>query len=85
LTTVANSWFGVAAGRQVTVIWVYLEYVKSWYDAITDPLVRGKVDELRLLAHFPHYGTLKTELDAVEINLLANLTAWVVINNSALF
>ena len=84
LTTVANPWFGVAGGRQVTVIWVYLEYVESWHNAISDPLVRARVDALKLFAHFPHYSTLKTELDAAEINLLSNLTAWVVINNASL-
>ena len=83
LNTVENNWFGVAAGREVTVIWVYLEYVQSWHDSITDPFVRGEVDKLYALAHFPHYSTLKTELDAREINLLANLTAWVVINSVA--
>jgi hypothetical protein len=67
----------------VTVIWVYLEYVQSWHDSIANLFVRGKVDELKVFAKFPHYSTLKTELDAAEINLLANLTAWVVINNVA--
>jgi len=81
LTTVQNDWFGVGGGRSVTVIWVYLEFVESWYNAITDPLVRARVDALKLFSSFPHYSTLKTELDAAEINLLANLTAWVVMNN----
>ena len=78
LTTVANAWFGVAGGRQVTVLWVYLEYSTAWHDSITDDWVRLKVDALKLLENFPHYSTLHTELSATDINLLANLTAWTV-------
>ena len=34
LTTVANSWFNVAGGREVTVLWVYLERVQAWYNQL---------------------------------------------------
>jgi hypothetical protein len=37
LTTVANPVAGIAAGRQVTVVWVYNNRVNSWQNQITDP------------------------------------------------
>jgi hypothetical protein len=78
LTTVANPWFGVAAGRTVTVLWVYLERVKAWYDELPAAVqsVLGPFDNM--LNGFPHYSTFTTELTPTEINLLANLTAWIV-------
>ncbi len=85
LTTVDNPWFGVAGGRTVAVLWVYLEYNSSWHAALTDTLVKLKADELKLLSGFPHYKTLHTELSAPEINLLSNLTAWTVLTNASLF
>jgi hypothetical protein len=85
LNTVENPWFGVAAGRTVTVLWVYLEYNSAWHSSITDPAVKLAVDALKLFKNFPHYSTLDTELDACEINLLANLTAWTIQTNASLF
>ena len=34
---------------------------------------------------FPHYGTLRTERSPTQMNLLSNLTAWTVLQNSAAF
>jgi hypothetical protein len=85
LTTVENQWFGVKGGRTVTVLWVYLEYNSAWHSSIKDPLVRAEVDVLKAFKTFPHYSTLDTELDAREINLLANLTAWTIQSNASLF
>jgi hypothetical protein len=81
LTTVANAWFGVAAGKHVTVLWVYLEHAADWYDrlGIAEKL---EVDAQTVLAGFPHYATLNTELTPTQINLLASLVAWSVVNPS---
>ena len=80
LTTVANDWFGVEAGREVTLVWVYLQYSKPWHDAITDPLVRLAVDSEVSLFHFPHYNTLLTQLWPVQVQLLSNFASWMVQN-----
>jgi hypothetical protein len=80
LTTVANPWFNVASGREITVLWVYLERVQAWYDQLPPDVQNflGPFDTM--VNNFPHYGTLDTELSPTEINLLANLTAWVIVN-----
>ncbi len=52
-----------------------------------DPLgrVKVKLDVELATQHFPHYGTLKTQRSPAQINLLSNLTAWTVLQNSAAF
>jgi hypothetical protein len=85
LLTVANPWFHVHAGRSVTVLWVYLERVQAWYQQLSPEVqhILGPFDHMR--NNFPHYGTLDTELTATEINLLANLTAWVIVSAPTAF
>lgn len=85
LTTVANSWFGVPANRNVTVVWVYLNYDSAWYDQIGDFAVKLAVDTTVALDSFPNYKTINTGLDAFEVNLLSNFTSWVVQTNAATF
>jgi len=68
------------------VLWVYLERVKAWYDQLS-PAVQNNLGPFdNMLNSFPHYSTLfSTQLSPTEINLLANLTAWVVINAQSQF
>lgn len=75
-----NSWFGVRGNRTVTVVWVHLNPVKAWYDLL-DPAVQkilGPFDDPTSFFNFPNYSTFKTDLTATQVNLLANLTSWVV-------
>jgi hypothetical protein len=86
LTTVENNWFGVAANRNVTVLWVYLERVKAWYDELSPAVqnILGPFDSM--MSGFPHYSTIfGTQLSPTEINLLANLTGWIVMNAQSQF
>lgn len=78
LTTVANHWFNVAGGKEVTVVWSYLNYANSWFQAIADDWVRAKVDYEYIMSRFPNYATLSPELSATQINLLANFASWAV-------
>jgi hypothetical protein len=78
LVTVENKWFGVTAGKSVTVLWVHLEIASDWYNAFTDYAVTLAMDGEIVLANFPHYNTLNTELSAIQVNLLSSLTAWTV-------
>ena len=85
LTTVANDWFGIPAGRDVTMLWVYLGMSQSWRGELTDEVVKLKLDFELATQDFPHYGTLRTQRSAVQMNLLSNLTAWTVLQNQAAF
>jgi hypothetical protein len=87
LTTLKNGWFNVAGGATVTVVWVYLNYARNWHDSISDWLVRGVVDLEYDVYHFPNYHTLRTDLTATQVNLLSNLSSWMVQDpaNSAVF
>lgn len=75
-----NDWFGTASGRDVTVVWVYTNRVRDWYDALSPEVQQllGDFDDPSSFNNFPHYGTFDTDLSATEINLLAHLTAWTV-------
>ena len=79
LTTVDNRWFGVAGRRPITVVWVYLEHAADWYDQLGFA-EKLEVDAQTVLAGFPHYSTFDTQLSPTQINLLANLVAWSVVN-----
>jgi len=82
LTTVANDWFGIPAGRSVRMLWMYLGMAQTWRNEIQDGWVKANLDEEMLLHKFPHYSTLKTELSPIQVNFLANLTAWTMLENS---
>ena len=85
LTTVENKWFGVAGNTTVNVLWVYLENTLSWSNELPADVLSIE-RELVASLNFPHYNTFtETELDPQEIHLLANLTAWTVMNNAAIF
>jgi len=82
LVTVANDWFGIPAGRSVTVLWMYLGMAQNWRKEITAERVKLSLDAETTLHNFPHYSTLKTELSPTQVNFLANLTAWTMLQNS---
>lgn len=85
LVTVENDWFGIPAGRSVTMLWVYLGMSQTWRGEITDDWVKANLDLEMVTQDFPHYGTLRTERSAAQMNLLTNLTAWTVLQNEAAF
>jgi hypothetical protein len=73
----SNTWFGVTSSRQVNVVWFYLSFVAEWEALFTDnQAVRTIIELERSTNSFPNYSTLDTNLNATQINLLANLTAW---------
>ncbi len=76
-----NAWFGVrGGGRDVTVLWVYNSRVGAWYDLLAPAVqtILGDFADPTSYKSFPHYPTFDTSLSPTEINLLANLSAWVV-------
>ncbi|NVB36869.1 hypothetical protein G6O69_03445 [Pseudenhygromyxa sp. WMMC2535] len=79
LAVSSNEWFGVRGNRQVTVVWVYNNFVNQWNEQLSTE-VQQYVGELISKDKFPMYPTSHTYLTAREVNLLANLSAWVIAN-----
>ncbi|HTR15937.1 MAG TPA: hypothetical protein VMI52_02755 [Acetobacteraceae bacterium] len=77
LAVMPNAWFGVTSVREVTVVWVYLNFVAEWQALFANNQPVWAIIEAERTNHrFPNYSTLDTNLNATQINLLANLTAW---------
>jgi hypothetical protein len=77
LAVLQNKWFGVASGREVTMVWYYLGFVASWAGLFdNNKPVQAIIETERQTNNFPNYRTIDTNLSATQINLLANLTAW---------
>jgi hypothetical protein len=81
LPVMANSWFGIAGGKTVTIVWCYLNAVSAWTDLFqNNPAVAAIIANAATEDGFPHYSTFNTSLSATEINLLSTLTAWCVVS-----
>lgn len=98
LQTVANDWWGIKAGMQLNITWLYLSRAAEWEAALpqevfaeavnpsdpncTDPTVLPTKGEFK---HFPHYdtGSQIVQTNAMA-NLLANLAGWTVHANAHL-
>jgi hypothetical protein len=77
LTTVENAIFDVDAGEEVTVVWVYLNNAKNWFNQLTPELQEKLNKHSKQFKTFPNYSTGKQlHLDAAEVNLMAHLTCW---------
>jgi hypothetical protein len=98
LTTVANSWWGVAAGHEVQVCWMYLDRSAKWEASLGSRRVRWNIrrgNSCKLFAgpfkHFPHYRTIMEipleliELTDAQVRLLADLSCWCVTSNAERF
>jgi len=85
----ANAYWGVPAGGTIDVLYIYLDRVEAWTSQITDDWVKVQLDlgDVGEFPHFPNYKTIDenldrplslTELTPKQVNLLADLTCWVV-------
>jgi hypothetical protein len=84
LQVMPNSWFGIAGGKTVTVVWCYLSAVSAWTNLFqNNPDVAAIIANAVSKDHFPHYDTIDTSLSATEVNLLSGLTAWCVVSADA--
>ena len=79
-----NDWFGVKGGKTVNVLWFYNNRVKDWYDVLSQDVkdILGDFDDPGSFFNFPNYSLLKTNLNKTESNLLAQLSAWIVANDT---
>lgn len=95
LTVEPNGWWGVGGGWEVEVCWVYNERAPAW-EARLDADVRRAIDAGQPpgpagpFAHFPFYRTegqnpgCLVRLTAPQVNLLADLSCWVVVEHAGL-
>ena len=95
LRTVENAFWGIPAGFNVTVMWIYLGRAFQWEAQLPPELKRlvvpspgktGKWDPTEHMRHgpfedFPNYPTHWLTLSPEQANLLAELTAWIVLQH----
>jgi len=97
LVTVENTWTGLKAGIRCNVTWVYLSRAIEWENKLSKKLreqVRpgfdannpSKLARFGPFRNFPHYSTfLQLKQSRPQINMLADLSAWVVHENKEIF
>ena len=87
-----NPFWGIAGGGTVEILYVYLDEVASWKSQIADEWVKIQLDlgDVGEFPHFPNYKTIDenllppwslTQLTPRQVNLLADLTCWVVLQH----
>jgi len=82
LTTVANPRFGVAAGVQVNVLWIYNNPVQYFNDQLDSSIKEWWHWNYDLLG-FPVYNTFtQLTLSVPQVTLLAHLSCWNVMNET---
>jgi len=87
-----NPWWGLTGDTEVTICWCYNEHVERWFRLLPSPVRRlvqqgrsGKPDGP--FARFPHYLTRAQNpgrlirLTPAQVNLLAHLSCWNVMEN----
>ena len=85
LPVLDNAHFGVSAGGPVDVLWVYTNPVRAWSDRLSDIVKLGMDFEPLLYRSFPNYDTvLQLHLEPRQVNLLAHLSCWNVINGASI-
>ena len=90
-----NDWWGLEGGELVNILYVYLDKVGVWESQL-EREIRVELD-LGLLGKFrdfPNYAVIDedlwppqnlTQLTASQVNLLADLTCWVVRQSQGAF
>ncbi|WP_271010248.1 hypothetical protein [Paucibacter sp. B51] len=83
LPVLANDWFDVPAQDSVELLWVYNDFVSSWWKAL--PFDVRAALELESGGNFPRYNTFtQLELSATLVNALAHLSCWCLASDSTL-
>ena len=95
-TTVSNEFYGIPAGRNVQITWVYLGRLSQWEGKLSADMKRLVVppdtsDDLGSLIQsgpfmdFPNYKTSFANINFEQANLLADLAGWSILKNENLF
>jgi len=97
LTTVENEWWGVAAGHNVEVTFVYLGRLSQWEAQLSvdmqsrvvptdgDPSDLSNTIDSGEFKGYPHYITAGGLLSPKQTNLLADMSGWVIERNEEIF
>ena len=86
LTTVKNNIHAVRAGRKIEVLWSYLSIDSDWQNQLEPTIKKDVLSPLLKQHNFPYYAIFNTNLSSEQVNLLASLTSWNIVEaNSALF
>ncbi|MEM6722008.1 MAG: hypothetical protein AAF611_21955 [Bacteroidota bacterium] len=93
LTTVYNKWWGIPAGQNVEILWVYNETVPEWQNKLQAPVLNeicqgpnGKFPDFPLYKLIGENGLLKgISFTTAQVNLLYQLSAWNVYSNKEVF
>ncbi len=81
LTVQDNAYFGIEGVGPVDVLWIYTNPVTAWRNRLSDTVRLGMDFEPLLYKPFPNYDTvLQLHLVPRQVNLLAHLSCWNVIN-----
>src|SRR5262249_2007919 len=80
-----NPRFGIQGGGLVDVLWVYNAPVAAFRDRLGDIVRLGMDADPLLYGRFPNYDTiLQLHLTPRQVNLLAHLSCWNVINEQSI-
>lgn len=83
LPVLPNRWFDVPGQDAVEILWVYNDFVASWWNQLAED-VRLAID-VEGLGQFPRYNTFtQLELSAVLVNALSHLSCWCLASDSTL-
>jgi len=93
LVTVKNDWWGIPAGQEVEILWVYNESVPEWQNQLPAPVIeeiclgsKGNFPDFPLYKLIGENGILDgISLTKQQVNLLYQLSAWNVYSNKAAF
>mmetsp|Transcript_22682 Transcript_22682/g.49684 ORF Transcript_22682/g.49684 Transcript_22682/m.49684 type:complete len:571 (-) Transcript_22682:35-1747(-) len=99
LTTVENQWYGIEAGFEASITWVYLSRVCSW-EAKLAAEVRGQAVSSSdpgcldpsarpvkgVFKNFPNFDTgSQLQMDPEQANLLGSMAGWAVKANAEIY
>ena len=85
LTVRDNARFGIYGAGPVDVLWMYNNPVTAFGDRLDDTVKIGMAADPVLYRRFPNYDTIfQLHLTARQVNLLAHLSCWNVINERSI-
>lgn len=91
--TITNDWWGIPAGQEVEILWIYNYSVPKWEDQLNST-IRNELSkgENGMFPNFPHYSTMfpymkdrLVELSPAMTKLLYELQFWNVFENRDTF
>ena len=86
LSTVKNVKFGIEAGQSLRVLWVYTNWVQSWFDQLPKHVQQEMHQHPLDFKAFPNYNVItQIHLTPRQVNLLAHLSCWCITQKENVF